>query len=61
MSRGWLPPQRRKGEGKATARKRWAATGRCQKCGRRMKEKGRVCGKCAAGVNKRYGPKDRNW
>lgn len=58
MPGGWTPPQRRKGEGKGSARKRWAATGRCRKCGRKLKGKGRVCGTCAAKADKRYGPKE---
>ena len=61
MSSGWHPPQRRKGESRDSAKRRWKATGRCQKCGRKMKRKGRVCGACAARANKRHGPKDRNW
>ena len=60
MPGGWAPPQRRKGEGRGSARKRWKATGRCRKCGRKLKGKGRVCGACVAKGNKRYGPKDRD-
>ena len=60
MPGGWAPPQRRKGEGRGTARQRWKATGRCRLCGRKLKGKGRVCGACVAKGNKRYGPKDRD-
>ena len=40
MPGGWSPPQRRRGEGKGSARKRWRATGRCRRCGRKLKGKG---------------------
>ena len=56
---GYLnPPQRRSGEKKASARKRWKATGRCYRCGRKVNRRGRMCGACAAKANKRYGPPD---
>ena len=60
MAGGRSPPQRRMGEKKGSARKRWQATGRCRICGRKMKAKGRVCGACSARANKRYGPRDRD-
>lgn len=50
-------PQRRRGEKKSVARKRWKDTGRCQGCGR--KSKGRLCAACVAKARKRYGPPDR--
>ena len=56
MSASWRPPQRPRGEGGATARKRWKETGRCQKYGRKMKGRGRLRGACAARANKGYGP-----
>lgn len=59
MPGGWSAPQRRSNETRGSARKRWSATGRCQKCGRKMKGKGRVCGACVARANKRHGPRDR--
>ena len=43
-----LPPQRRYGETKTSARKRWKDIGRCQSCGRKMKERGRECSACRA-------------
>ena len=46
--------QRRHGEAKSSARKRWASTGRCQSCGR--KTRGKECSTCRAKRNKRHGP-----
>ncbi|MDE0176509.1 MAG: hypothetical protein OXM60_24005 [Defluviicoccus sp.] len=54
MSRGWMAPQRRSGEKKSAARKRWKSTGRCQMCGRRLRHRGRVCGACVARSKKRH-------
>ena len=51
--------RRRYGETKASARRRWKATGRCQSCGKRMRERGRECSKCRARRTKRYGPPKR--
>ena len=53
------PTRRRQGEGKAAARKRWKAVGRCQTSGKKMNERGRECSVCRARRNKRYGPPDR--
>jgi len=54
-------PNRRRGEGKAAARKRAKATGLCQGCGRKKNNAGRLCTKCLARAARRSGPKRDDW
>ena len=49
-------PSRRRGETKATARKRWKSAGLCQNCGAKKSTSGPLCSKC---LGRRKGSKGR--
>ena len=49
-------PQRRRGETRGEARKRWRMTGVCQSCGRKKNTKGPLCWECAAKRRDKKGP-----
>lgn len=41
-------PQRRRGETRGDARKRFRSAGLCQRCGRKKNTKGPICTRCLA-------------